>query len=74
MERQLIGDYEAVLDEIIDGLTPANLALAVEIAGLPAQIRGYGHVKERAIAKAKAREAALLTAFRDDAPAKSAAE
>ena len=26
---------------------------AVEIAGLPERIRGYGHVKERAVAVAK---------------------
>jgi indolepyruvate ferredoxin oxidoreductase len=74
MERQLIRDYEIVIDELAASLTSANHALAVEIASLPAQIRGYGHVKERNFAKTKLREAALLAAFRDDAPAKSAAE
>jgi indolepyruvate ferredoxin oxidoreductase len=74
MERQLIRDYEAVLDELLAHLAAANYALAVEIAALPGQIRGYGHVKERNIAKAKARETALLAAYRDDAPSQSAAE
>jgi indolepyruvate ferredoxin oxidoreductase len=74
MERQLIRDYEAVLDELLARLAPDNHALAVEIATLPAQIRGYGHVKERSLVKAKAREAALLVAYRRDAPSQSAAE
>jgi indolepyruvate ferredoxin oxidoreductase len=74
MERRLIRDYEAVLDQLLARLAPENHALAVEIAALPAQIRGYGHVKERNITTAKAREAALLAAYRDDAPSRSAAE
>ncbi len=45
-----------------------NLALAAEIAALPATIRGYGHVKRKNIDAAKAREAALLAQFR--APAR----
>jgi len=36
---------------------------------LPEQIRGYGHIKEAAIKKAKAREAELLSCFRNPAPA-----
>ncbi len=63
-ERSLIRDYNAVLDELIAGLAPRNHALAVEIARLPERIRGFGHVKERSIAAAKAREAALLATFR----------
>ena len=74
MERQLIADYENVIRELIESLVPANHALAVEIAQLPERIRGYGHVKDQAVAVAKAREAALLDAFRRPAPAASAAE
>ncbi len=74
MERQLIRDYETMLDELLGGLTAHNHALAIEIAALPAQIRGFGHVKERSIAKARARAASLLAAFRSNAPALSAAE
>jgi indolepyruvate ferredoxin oxidoreductase len=33
---------------------------AAEIASIPEHIRGYGHVKEAHLHKAKAREAALL--------------
>ncbi len=73
-ERQLVRDYETMLDELLAGLTPHNHALAVEIGALPAQIRGFGHVKERSIAKVKTREASLLASFRGNAPALSAAE
>jgi indolepyruvate ferredoxin oxidoreductase len=74
MERQLIADYERVVRELIAGLTQENHALAVEIARLPEHIRGFGHVKERAVADAKARETALLADFRAPVPAATAAE
>ncbi|MGH6976769.1 MAG: DUF6537 domain-containing protein, partial [Stellaceae bacterium] len=74
MERRLIDEYRAVVDELSAALTPANHNLAVEIARISERIRGFGHVKERAIVVAKAREAALLAAFRAPAPAAHAAE
>jgi indolepyruvate ferredoxin oxidoreductase len=69
MERQLVKDYEAVVDEILSKLTPQNHATAVELASVPEHIRGYGHVKEAHLKTAKTREAALLAAFRAPAPA-----
>ena len=63
-ERALIGDYEALVDELLARLTPVNYALAVSLASIPEHIRGYGHVKERHLKDAKAREAALLERFR----------
>jgi indolepyruvate ferredoxin oxidoreductase len=63
-ERRLIAEYETLLDEIVDRLTSASYAAAVELASLPLEIRGFGHVKEAEIARAKAQEAALLTGFR----------
>jgi indolepyruvate ferredoxin oxidoreductase len=73
-ERRLIGEYEALLREVCAGLGPDNHALAVELARLPQQIRGFGHVKERNLKRAKAREATLLAAFRSPRPAATAAE
>ena len=64
-ERQLIGDYEGVVNELLDKLDPARVALAAEIAAIPEFIRGYGHVKERHLRDAKAREAQLLAQWRD---------
>jgi len=44
----------------------------VALASIPEYIRGYGHVKERHLKDAKAREAALLERFRS--PAQAAVE
>ncbi|MDE2227894.1 MAG: indolepyruvate ferredoxin oxidoreductase family protein [Alphaproteobacteria bacterium] len=74
MERRLIAEYRDVIGELVRGLTPANHALAVEIARVPERIRGFGHIKERSIVTAKAREAALMAAFRAPAPEAHAAE
>jgi indolepyruvate ferredoxin oxidoreductase len=42
--------------------------LAVELARIPDDIRGYGHVKERSLKEAKAAEANLLRQFRGPQP------
>jgi indolepyruvate ferredoxin oxidoreductase len=63
-ERRLVGEYEGVLDEIMRGLSPDNHAAAVELARLPLEIRGFGHVKEASLKRAKQGEAALLARFR----------
>jgi len=73
-ERQLIAEYEATLDALIADLDTENHQLAVEIARLPAEIRGFGHVKERNITRIKAREAELISAWRTPSPRASAAE
>ncbi len=63
IERGLIKDYELVLADILDRLTPDNHALAVALASMPEKIRGFGHVKTRHLAAAKAEEAALARAI-----------
>jgi indolepyruvate ferredoxin oxidoreductase len=63
-ERALVGEYRSMIDELLASLSPKNLALATEIAAIPEQIRGFGHVKERHLKLAKARESELLSAFR----------
>jgi indolepyruvate ferredoxin oxidoreductase len=63
-ERALIAEYEALVDELLAKLAPANYELAVSLASIPEHIRGYGHVKERHLKDAKVREAALLERFR----------
>jgi indolepyruvate ferredoxin oxidoreductase len=73
MERQLIGEYEATIDELIGKLGSDNHALAVKIASIPEEIRGYGHVKKRSLDIAKAKQADLLTALRSPEAVRSAA-
>lgn len=63
MERQLINDYEALISHLCNELTPTNLGIAIQIATLPAQIRGFGHVKEANVAKVRASQAQLLAEF-----------
>lgn len=60
MERQLIEDYFRTIDGLLGKLDRSNVDLAAEIAGIPEHIRGYGHVKEDHLHKAKEREAELL--------------
>ncbi len=60
MERELITQFEARVAELVPLLTPANQALAAQIAALPLTMRGFGHVKIGNVALARAREAELL--------------
>ena len=62
-ERALIRWYESLSAEIVSDLSSANHDVAVELASLPASIRGFGHVKAKAIAQAKARERELRAAW-----------
>ncbi len=68
MERKLIADYEATLAEVLGKLNPDNHHLAVGIAAIPEKIRGFGHVKLRHLAAAKADEATLMDQLRSGAP------
>ena len=47
------------VDLLIKELKPSNYATAVALAELPEQIRGYGPVKERALAKVREQEKQL---------------
>ena len=67
-ERQLIGDYETLLNELLTRLTPENHALCLTLAAIPEKIRGFGHVKERHLKAAKAEEARLLDQLRNGSP------
>ncbi|MFN9476337.1 DUF6537 domain-containing protein, partial [Acidovorax sp.] len=64
MERALIVEYRACIEELLKGLTADNLALAVEIARIPEDIRGYGHVKERHLAAARPKWDGLMAQWR----------
>jgi indolepyruvate ferredoxin oxidoreductase len=67
-ERAAVGDYEKLLTRLLAGLGRHNLALAVELAGLPQQVRGFGPVKARQAALAREREQELLARFEAHPP------
>ena len=63
MERRLIDEYENVAKEVSEALTLENRDLALEIAGLPEQIRGFDSVKEAHVEEARGKQQALLNSF-----------
>ncbi|MGF6752633.1 indolepyruvate ferredoxin oxidoreductase family protein [Paraburkholderia sp. GAS42] len=63
-ERELIGEYEALVRELCNGLTAEKRALAVELANLPDGIRGYGHVKENNLKGVRVKWNDLLARWR----------
>ena len=60
MERRLRDDYLVTVRGLLADLNAEKLSLAVEIAEVPEQIRGFGHVKERHVEKAEKLRADLL--------------
>ena len=73
MERQLIADYRALIERLIAQPGLASSPEALKLAGLPETMRGFGHVKDANVAKAKQREKELLAALASAAPKFSAA-
>ncbi|WP_338769476.1 indolepyruvate ferredoxin oxidoreductase family protein [Massilia sp. METH4] len=63
MERALIGEYRQVIADVLSRLTAENYDTAVALAALPDKIRGFGHVKEKAVEAYHAEQARLLAAF-----------
>ena len=63
-ERELIVQYRACIDELLARLDASTLPLAVEIASIPEDIRGYGHVKARHLAAVRPRWDALMARWR----------
>jgi indolepyruvate ferredoxin oxidoreductase len=73
MERALVGDYLALVDEFCTTLSSDNLPAALELARLPEQVRGFGHVKEKSVEEAAARREELLARYRDERRERAAA-
>jgi len=63
MERALIEEYKSSLSIVIGQLNIDNHALALELARLPEQIKGFGHVKERNVKAARSQWTALMVKF-----------
>ena len=63
MERELIGEYESMLDRVLGALDSGNYDRAVELAELPDIVRGYEDIKEANVAEFRSRAQALLATF-----------
>lgn len=63
MERELIAEYRSMIEQVLRQLTQSKLASAVEIARIPDEIRGYGHIKENNVKKAREKAHRLLAAY-----------
>jgi indolepyruvate ferredoxin oxidoreductase len=64
LERQLVRDYEGLVDTVIAGLTASNIAEAEALLRAHDKVRGYDVVKEASIGRVRACLPDLLTAFR----------
>jgi indolepyruvate ferredoxin oxidoreductase len=62
-ERALIGEYRETVLAMLGKLSRGSLEKAVEVAGVPEEIRGYGHVKEAALVRGQAVRVRLLNEF-----------
>jgi indolepyruvate ferredoxin oxidoreductase len=74
MERRLIDDYEAAMDEVCATLDHDGYPLAQRIAEYPEKIKGYGHIKEANVAAAETARVQLLETYRAPKEKASAAE
>jgi indolepyruvate ferredoxin oxidoreductase len=73
MERALIVQYQASMNEVLQLLSADNTAVALELARLPEHIKGFGHVKERNMQAAQAKWAALTAQLHNPVAAQKAA-
>ncbi|MEU8269966.1 indolepyruvate ferredoxin oxidoreductase family protein [Sphaerisporangium sp. NPDC049002] len=62
VERGLVEEYAALVEECVSGLTATTHERAVELAGLPDLIRGYEQVKLAGVERYRERLAALREA------------
>jgi indolepyruvate ferredoxin oxidoreductase len=72
MERQLAVDYAKRMEEILEKLNKDNHSIAVQIANIPEEIRGYDIVKDNHLAKVNPKLNDLMNQFRNPDVAKLA--
>ena len=72
-ERALIGEYRRSIEQVLAKLADNNHGLALEIARIPEQIKGFGHVKERNLAAARLQWGELMRQWQLPRPQREAA-
>jgi indolepyruvate ferredoxin oxidoreductase len=60
LERQQIKEYETLVEQCLAKLDTRNMATVTALIALPEQIRGFGHIKEQSMQRAKIAQDALL--------------
>ncbi|HEX5420518.1 MAG TPA: indolepyruvate ferredoxin oxidoreductase family protein [Gammaproteobacteria bacterium] len=65
MERRLIEDYERLLDFLVNELDRSRYSLALRLAALPDAVRGFGPIKQQAVADHDAERGRLLGAWEE---------
>ncbi len=63
-ERALIGEYRNLIEELLKGDLEARKDLALQLANLPEEIKGFGHVKAKNLALVRSRWSELLAQWR----------
>ena len=71
-EVALISEYRACIEQLLQTLSAEKLPLAAQIARIPEEIRGFGHVKERHLKAARAKWDALMADWRSGTQRKAA--
>ena len=62
-ERELIVRYRETIESLLDNLSTENVDIAEQLASLPEDVRGYGHVKERHLEEVNRRWEILYNDF-----------
>lgn len=70
-ERALVREYFDLMDDFALNLTEQNRAAALDLANLPSDIRGFGHIKENNRLAAQERRAELIARYRYAKPVES---
>lgn len=67
MERSLIKEYQKTMTDVAKGLTDENRDIAIALAELPLEIRGFGHVKDESVRVYAKKREELLAGFHSEA-------
>ncbi len=65
-ERETLREYKLLIKELKERLSKENFEIAIELVRLPEQIRGYGHVKSKNLARVNVRKTQLLKQLRGE--------
>jgi indolepyruvate ferredoxin oxidoreductase len=59
-DREVLAQYRSMIDTLLNDLTTDRLTLATDIANLPDQLRGYGHIREQSLQEYESHRLQLL--------------